>query len=315
MAGDSVEQAVDILTVLLLSISITGALLTFLTFALFSELRTYPMRLIMALCVCIFFGFLMFLISDAEAVALSGFCKGAAAIIHFFFIANFCWTLCIAFNFFQLIVKRNREAQRFELYYHIFSWSIPSICCICTGVTGSYGNVGGQVISGGSGDNFCYIINDIARFAAFFVPGLFIMAINTILFFFIAREIRETLVNAPKTDKQSKLKEYRVYMSIFISIGLSWFFGYLMFIIPSDNVASTVFLFLFTLTTPLQGFFLFIAYCCNFQALSRWLLLFGICMPPCYELGDDLRSSATNSAGRTYRTGGGTSTEGSSEMV
>mmetsp|Transcript_22794 Transcript_22794/g.64060 ORF Transcript_22794/g.64060 Transcript_22794/m.64060 type:complete len:314 (+) Transcript_22794:63-1004(+) len=305
MASESVDEAINILTRILLSLSIAGALATFITFAAFKALRTYPMKLIMYLCITIIFGFLFFLISDSDRVATSSFCKGAAFFIHFFFVANFCWTFCVAFNFYQMIVKRNRETESYEKWYHLFSWGLPSLCCIGAGASSSYGNVAGDL---GSSDDFCYITEDVTRFVAFFIPGLVIMCTNALLFFFIAREIHETLESIPSTDSRNRTNEFRVYLSIFVSIGLSWFFGYLLFVTPSYSDASTVFLFLFTLTTPLQGFFVFIAYCVNMRVAVQWIKLFGRCIPACRRWGDELAiSSASGSGGRGTGSGAGSS--------
>jgi hypothetical protein len=43
-------------------------------------------------------------------------------IVHGFYVANFCWTFCIAFNFYQMIVRRNRESESLEKWY-----AIPSL--------------------------------------------------------------------------------------------------------------------------------------------------------------------------------------------
>lgn len=67
----------------------------------------------------------------------------------------------------------------------------------------------------------CYVTSALYIFLFFFIPGLTIISLNAILFFFVIREIHETLASAPKTDKKDKKKEIRVYISIFISIGIS----------------------------------------------------------------------------------------------
>jgi hypothetical protein len=92
-----------------------------------------------------------------------------------------------------------------------------------------YGRLNGRV---------CYIENDFTRFGAFFIPGLIIISANAILFFFIGREIHETLAGAPKTDRREKRKEFRVYLSIFISIGMKtrYLFSFLVaFSFPANN--------------------------------------------------------------------------------
>lgn len=144
----------------------------------------------------------------------------------------------------------------------------------------------------------CYITDPILRFICFFIPGLVIISSNAVLFFFIGREIHETLAGAPRSDQRARSKEFRVYISIFISIGLSWIFGYLMYLLPFPYVTDAFFI-LYTLTTPMQGIFIFIFYCINKKVLAEYLLLFGICIPPCKDLGNRLNSKTTPSGSRS----------------
>tara|TARA_R110002050_G_scaffold267211_2_gene408757 strand:+ start:147 stop:392 length:246 start_codon:yes stop_codon:yes gene_type:complete len=58
------------------------------------------------------------------------------------------------------------------------------ICFIPVIATDEYGPIGGE---------FCWIQSEAARFGAFFIPGLIILHINVVFFFFVAREIHETL--------------------------------------------------------------------------------------------------------------------------
>jgi hypothetical protein len=267
----------------LLAISIAGALISLVTFVIFSEIRTYPIKLICYLCVCIIIGYSCFIASDKSPVPENkGGCIFIAIMVHFFFVANWCWTFCIAFNFYQMIVRRNRESQLLEKWYHLFAWGLSSILVIITGATESYGAVGA-----GSNDPQCWITSDLFRFLCFFIPGLIIISSNGILFFFIGREIHETLAGAPKSDQRDRKKEFRVYISIYISIGLSWVFGYLMFLVPNAYVI-TIFDILFTIFTPLQGFFIWLFYCVNKKVAAKWAGLFGKCIPFCKSLEESL---------------------------
>jgi len=268
----------DYVTNVLLAISIASALAALITFLVFSSIRTYPIKLICYLCICIIIGFSAFIAADKNPIPQNeGACISMAILVHFFFIANFCWTYCIAFNFYQMIVRRNRESQLLEKWYHLFCWGLPSCLVIGVGSAQEYG-----AITNGD-QSQCWITDDLARFLTFFIPGLLIISSNGILFFFIGREIHETLAGAPKSDQRDRRKEFRVYISIYVSIGLSWVFGYLMFLVPED-VVITIFLILFTITTPLQGFFIFVFYCLNKKVAAKWAGLFGYCIPCCKSL-------------------------------
>jgi len=139
----------------------------------------------------------------------------------------------------------------------------------------------------------------------FFIPGLIILSCNGILFFFIGREIHETLAGAPKSDQRDRKKEFRVYISIYVSIGLSWVFGYLMLLIPEEHIV-TIFLILFTIFTPLQGVFIFIFYCINKKVAAKWAGLFSF-IPACKRLEDQMSTNSTsnnsNSNSRSNRSG------------
>jgi len=281
----NLNSVLNIIVSVLLWISVAGAGLTILTFTLFSDIRTYPIKLIMFLCVCIGMGYSVFFFAFESYILDCWLCWPFAIMVHYFFLANFGWCFCIAFNFYQMIVRRNREAETLEKYYHIGCWGVPAIICIIVAALGYYGRLN---------DSVCYIDNDYARFAAFFVPGLLIISANAILFFFIGREIHETLAGAPKTDRREKRKEFRVYLSIFISIGLTWVFGYIMFLVPDPHWLQDVFLTLFSVSTPMQGFFVFFSYCINMKVASKWAGLFGICLPFC-KSWEQSHSSTTSS--------------------
>jgi len=257
-------------TLALLWISIGGSLATLLTFTVHTDIRTYPIRLIMYLCVCIIMGDFFFLMGfELGFQKNDAVCYLTGMTIHGFFLGNFCWTLCIAFNFYQMIVRRNREFESLEKFYHLFSWGLPIFCVEWVGGWEYYGLQGGGV---------CYVTDPYFLFAFFFLPGLIILALNIILFFFVAREIHDTLASVPAGTKHEKRKECRVYISICISIGLSWVFGFIMILFTVYWI-NLIFLFLFTITTGTQGFLIFIFYCLNLKVLSKWARLLGRCIP------------------------------------
>jgi len=279
------SSVLDIIVSVLLWLSVAGSVLTILTFTIFSDIRTYPIKLIMFLCACIGTGYSIFFFSFESYVLSSWICWPFAILVHYFFLANFGWCFCIAFNFYQMIVRRNREAEAMEKWYHAGCWGVPFVICLIVAALRYYGRLNNVV---------CYIDNDYARFAAFFIPGLIIISANAILFFFIGREIHETLAGAPKTDRSERKKEFRVYLSIFISIGLTWVFGYLMFLVPRPKVLQDVFLVIFSVLTPFQGFLIFAFYCINTKVGGKWAGLFGKCFPCCRKW-EQMASSTTSS--------------------
>jgi len=188
-----------------------------------------------------------------------------------------------------MIVRRNRNAEEWEMRYHIASWGIPAIFVLFLAGFQQYGNRGG----------FCYMEAGLPVFIAFFLPGLVVVSANSVIFFFIAKEIHETLKSAPVADRKEQRKEARVYFSIFASIGLSWIFGFVMTF--CTGVLAAILLVLFSITTPLQGFMIFISYCLNMKVFYRWASFLGICIPFFRRFqARPSGSSVTSSTSSTY---------------
>ncbi len=54
--------------------------------------------------------------------------------IHYSFLANFCWTFCIAFNFYRMIVAQDRDTRSYEKVSIIVTAAVPysfhAVTCI-----------------------------------------------------------------------------------------------------------------------------------------------------------------------------------------
>jgi len=293
----TIRNIVSDITTWLLVASIVGAFITIVTFLILRNLRTFSIKLIMYLCICIMFGYIGVNIQNLHWITSRRWaCIIIAFWTHYFLLADFCWTFCIAYNFYQMIVKRNREVQLLEKWYHLGAWGCPAVIILVVGLCFEYGSLPGVC-----GPDVCYITNANATFGAFFVPGIVIITINVILFFLIGREIQETLAGAPKTDQRDRKQEFRVYLSIFISIGVSWIFGYIEASIPQKHV-QLIFFIIFSFITPAQGILIFFTQCVNQKVLSRYCELFGK-IPYCgcwNTLGERLqRSTASTTASRS----------------
>ncbi len=157
----------------------------------------------------------------------------------------------------------------------------------------------------------CYLNSSLAVFGGFFLPGLLCVSANAVIFFFLTTEIHDTLSQAPQSDKRERTKEFKVYWSIFISIGLSWISGFLMMLFQDVQVLMLTFLVIFSVTTPLQGEilspsllytlsggFIFAAYCLNAKVFGRWAGVFGKVLPFCRKW-EHIGSSTSSTTART----------------
>jgi len=258
----------------LLALSVLCSLFTIITFTLFPRIRTYPIKLILFLCIAIVIGYGLFPF-NARFNQWPEVCEIIGALIHYFFLSNFFWCGNIAFNFYEMIVRRNPETAAFEKFYHFFGWGLPCLAVVGVSIAGHYG-------TSYAGYGNCYIRESISVFLGFFLPGIILVSINAVLFFFVASEIHGTLRHAPN-DKETKhkAKEFRVLMSIFVTVGLSWIFGFVTSIFTTVFIVCQIFLVIFTVSAPLQGFFIFVAYCLNKKVKNRWMNFFSTCFPCC----------------------------------
>jgi len=273
------------ITEFLFAISVVSAFFTVLTFLIFPRIRTYPIKLIMYLCLTIIIGHSSFCIAPYFSSSNAPYpfiCTIFGAVIHYFLLANFFWCFCIAFNFYQMIVKRNSGTRALEKYYHLLGWGTPCISVLVVAGLFMYGQTSPE-------NGTCYIrgprffgdeLGNTLVFATFFLPGLLLTSANAVLFFFVASEIHGTLSKAPDSEQREKTKEFRVLMSIFVTVGLSWIFGFLNSIVSQFDVIKYIMLVLMTIFTPLQGFFIFVAYCINKKVQLKWMSLFS-CLPCC----------------------------------
>jgi len=296
---------------ILMFLSILCALFLIFTFAVFGEngkVRTYPIQLIMYLCIALILAFTSFLIAGQVPIVENyGACYFIGVMVHYGFVANFCWTFCIAFNFYRMIVAQDRDTKSYEKYYHIASWGFPALLVILLVAIGegtaAAGMSPGVMYGRVANAHVCYITNSVAVLVAFFVPGLFIVAANTVLFVFVASEIRETLRGAAEIrgqgEKKDLKRQLRVYVSIVFSIGLAWMFGFIAALVSLPGVTTLVpfyiFDVLFNVFVPLQGFFLFGSYVINEKIFRKYAAALGKCFPCCQTIVTKLDYLATAS--------------------
>ena len=100
-------------------------------------------------------------------------------------------------------------------------------------------------------------IGDVAFFAAFMAPVLFVILINTLTFSLIMYKLATRPPNAADPDRSSEglLKIKRAF-GILILVGITWMFGFF-----AVREARLVFQYLFAIFNSLQGFAIFVFYC------------------------------------------------------
>lgn len=279
----------------LLAIAACGALL--LTFGVFRSLRTFVVKLVCYLALCIMVALGSYLL--AFELANTPLCIPLAVLVHFSFLCNFSWALCIAVNFYLMIVQRSADCERFERWYHLVAWLPPAIIVIGTGAAELYGGLGSvMLVTGEERFTVCYIRSIDAVFFGLTLPGVIVVTLNATLFFFVAREIRATMRSNNEAAGTAgtagkRRRHFRVYTSIFVSVGLPWVIGFMSYFAPKLDdyrrapndvseagvIVGELLSLLFNIAVPLQGLLLFESYCLNGKVLDKWSQLLGTCVP------------------------------------
>ncbi|EFA77602.1 G-protein-coupled receptor family protein [Heterostelium album PN500] len=258
---------VDEVTGVLLYLSLIGAGLTIITYLIFPQIRTYPIKLIIYLCLSLFLGNVFLFISYNYYDTVM--CIPSAILVHYLFISQFLWTFCVSLNFYQMIVRKNRGLESYEKYYHLISWGIPLIIVVVLASTNNYVQY----------DGYCYMAPDLPIFYGFFVPGMIILISNCIIFFLVAREISDTLKKSPNEYRKNRMREFRVYFSIFATLGVFWIFSFLGIFVDETSTISVIFQTIVAVTAPTQGLLIFITYCINRRVFYSYVKLFSRIFP------------------------------------
>ncbi len=216
------------------SLSVAGSSFLLVTYSLFKDLRTLPSLLLMSLSLSFLVGDLLILLGSSIAslsfVESRAPCVAVAILLHFFFLARFCWTNMIAFEMVRTFtaamklmpVLSSRSKGSVFAIYSLIGWGIPLlIVFICVVINFASDNLIGY------GVETCWI-NDVNSVLVVFVTPLAISLLFN-LFSFIWIIINLCINSTVKTHKTGKLSQLsvRLYVAIYSVMGLTWIFGFI----------------------------------------------------------------------------------------
>ncbi|KAJ7389150.1 hypothetical protein OS493_033236 [Desmophyllum pertusum] len=241
------REALEVITYIGCGLSLAGELLTIIAYCALMNLKQDQVQIRFNLVVAIAIAQIVFL-SGIDASETKGVCAFIAALIHYFYLAGFCWMLFEGVFLYLMVVKVFNAVVRMRLYY-AFAWGFPLVMVLLSIAIAS--SQEGGVNSYVHGD-FCWVSftnNLIWTFAA---PVLAVCLINSII---LARVVYEII--KMQSDKTSELEKIRQGLKacavLFPLLGTTWVFGIL-----SVTDAGLVFQYIFTILNSLQGLFIFI---------------------------------------------------------
>ena len=251
------------------------------------------MQFHLSLALCLSTGLLLMspLASSNEKV-----CSILASVKYFSYMASFAWMTCIAGDTFSVLKKSNSCIQdnpdRSVIKYSLISWIIPlKISGLVLGLDHLPIPMKYKPQLGGSA---CWITNNRAILACFVAPISVCITINMI-FYILANVSLWKMFRDTNRIRQTKdkTKEFRIYLKLFILMGVTWVIG-----IAAPWADNPAVWFLFVIFNASQGIFIFLAFVFDFRIFRHFTRR---CCP-CMTHGDPTDTvgpSANNSSGFT----------------
>ncbi|EFA80814.1 hypothetical protein PPL_06402 [Heterostelium album PN500] len=226
---------------ILMLISSFFSILTTITYVIFKKHRTFQLKLIVYLCYSLCIQYL-FVVLSFSFKAGSEVCIGNSIVHHYFYLNVILWNTCVAFNFYQVFIKNNKDAENYEIYYHLIVYGIPFIDCLFNAIKRNYGVV----------SDHCSIVGDLWYILGLYVPGLICFVVNMTIYIVLSFKIGYILKNTPATYRKDKSKELKVHLSIFVSTGILGFVSFLITFIAYFSKNSILYWFFYNLCLPLE---------------------------------------------------------------
>ncbi|XP_071804205.1 uncharacterized protein [Asterias amurensis] len=271
------SQPQQILSLILNIISMLAALITFITYCVFKELRNHTGYLIMSFVGTLFMAQLFLLFSGVATIHPS-VCTTVAVLAHYLLLVNVMWTGLLAFDLHQTFATRSkvRQSKHGSIPKAAVSiaWGTPILIilpclilhlCDCTEIPLWYGD-----------ENICWIGNGYVNIAVVGGPIGVVISANVILFAFtihgIWRTNRDTItVRKNKSLIQQTKEELIIYLKISSLMGFTWIIGF------TAAFTDVILLwYIFIILNSCQGLLVFLSFVCKISIWRRWKKTFAL---------------------------------------
>jgi cAMP receptor-like G-protein coupled receptor len=122
-------------------LSFLGSGMIIICYICFADLRKFAFKLVFYLSICDIMASISGFIQpiDSNGDLNCGLCLAQAWILSIFELGSVLWTACICHCLYQAVIHRESDVQRFERWYHMFSWGIPLVLAAFPQILGLYG--------------------------------------------------------------------------------------------------------------------------------------------------------------------------------
>ncbi|XP_078578043.1 adhesion G-protein coupled receptor G7-like [Branchiostoma floridae x Branchiostoma japonicum] len=258
------DKILSLITTIGSALSLGGLVFTLITQLAFSSLRRTKARFILInLCLALIAVLVVFFAGLEGAVGNPIGCMSVAFLLHYCLLAAFLWMAVEALVLYQALWKvlgvETKITWQFALVSLLIGWGLPGVAA---GVTIALHLV--LPLPGYISDSLCWMSGQLLYYG-FLVPLGVILIFNTIMYIIVIRSLTCAYISRGKLLKNKRtrklrseiLKQLRISVTVMVLVGLTWGFGFFLYI----EDAGIVFAYLFCIFNSLQGFFIFIFQC------------------------------------------------------
>eukprot|EP00118_Oscarella_pearsei_P023500 m.282150 g.282150 ORF g.282150 m.282150 type:complete len:264 (+) comp40651_c0_seq67:4139-4930(+) len=201
---------------------------------------------------------LVFLVNADNGLQNGNACTATALLLHYFWLTTSFWMSVEAVNMYISLVKVfGMYVHRFVLKAGIFAWGSPLAVVAVTALVTKM-----KSYSKTANDKTCRMTGQAFYYSFYAILGA-VLLFNLVVFVLLMIRLapKEEVTRIQRKNKSSRAK---MGIAITVLLGLSWVFG-MISIDEDDGLAGTmqlVFQYLFAITASLQGFLIFVFYCC-----------------------------------------------------
>ncbi|XP_053869142.1 adhesion G protein-coupled receptor E5-like [Malaclemys terrapin pileata] len=242
------DWTLDLITKVGLVISLLCLLLSIITFLFCRALKGPRTTIHLHLCLALFIAYTVFL-TGTSSTGNRVVCGVVAGLLHYFFLAAFCWMCLEGAELYLLVVQVFTPHGLRRRYMFLLGYGVPALIVGVSAATYSegYGTA-----------RHCWLSLEKQFIWSFLAPVCIIIAVNAVIF--VVTVWKLSLKFADINPDMSQLKKLRVLTITAIAqlcvLGTTWIFGLFQF-----NQRSLVVSYIFTILNSLQGLFIFLLHC------------------------------------------------------
>ncbi|XP_016321198.1 CD97 antigen-like isoform X2 [Sinocyclocheilus anshuiensis] len=243
--GDVYE--LRLVTLVGLPLSLICLLICIVTFYFVRSIQSTRNTIHLHLCISLFIAYFVFLVGITRTENKVG-CAVVAGILHYFFLASFCWMCLEGVQLFRMVVLVFNTTLR-PIYMFAAGYGVPAVIVAISATVNA---------SGYGTDNYCWLNIPDGFIWSFYGPVCVIIIVNVLFFLITIWKLAEKFSSLnPDLDSLHKIKAFTVTAIAQLCIlGIMWVFGCFQF---DENTLPMSYI--FTILSSLQGVLMFILHC------------------------------------------------------